>query len=142
LLFVGHHHRHDFKTYTPNEEEPLGNEWRWAVWKRDRLVALEAQGEARFTTVQRECHGSRMRLNYETESGGWVRVELVHPPVTPPQPVEPFPGFGLDGVDVLVGDELSRVVTWNGSSDLSGLEGRQVSIRIHMSRARLYSVSI
>ena len=117
-------------------------EWRWALWKRDRLVAIEARAEARFTMAQRQCHGTQMRLNYETEAGGWVRVELVEPPVIPPTPVEPLPGYSLDDADPLVGDELSRVVTWNGRSDLSALKGRLVSIRIHMARARLYSLSI
>ena len=78
----------------------------------------------------------------EAEVGGWVRIELVEPPVTPPTPVEPLPGYGLDDADPLVGDELSRVVTWNGRSDLSELKGQNVSIRIHMARARLYSLFI
>ena len=143
LPFMGTHHRHDFKTYDNDEQSDASAvEWRWALWKHDRLVALEAQGEARFTMVQKLCHGTEMRLNYETERGGWVRVELVEPPVTPPEPVEPFPGYGLDDADPLAGDELSRVVTWNGRSDLSDLKDRLVSIRIHMARARLYSVFI
>jgi hypothetical protein len=144
LLFTGTSQRHDFHTYTSDggDAAPSRNDFRWAVWKRDRLVALEALAEARFTTVQRECHGSQMRLNYETETGGWVRVEIVQPPVTPPQPVEPFEGFGFDDADVLVGDELERVVTWKGSADLSTLAGRQVSLRFHLCRARLFSVSI
>lgn len=92
--------------------------------------------------VQRECHGSQMRLNFETEKGGWVRVELVHTPVTPPAPVEPFEGYGLAEADPMVSDDLSQVVTWKGSGDLSGLKGKDVAIRLHLSRARLYSVSI
>ena len=140
---MGCRNRHDFHTFRADGDAPArANDWRWALWKRDRLVALEATGEARFTMVQRECHGTRMRLNYETETGGWVRVELVHPPVTPPEPVEPFAGYGLDDAEVLVGDELSRVVSWKGREDLGALKGKLVSIRIHMSRARLYSVSI
>lgn len=95
ILFVGNPGRHDFRT-DPTDDRPYEpGEWRWATWKRERLVALEAPGEARFTTVQRNCSGAEMRLNYETETGGWVKVELVHPPVTPPKPVEPFPGFGV-----------------------------------------------
>ena len=140
LLFTGTRQRHDFQTHAAEENEP--NEFRWAVWKRDRLVALEALGEARVTMVAKHCHGAELRLNYETETGGWVRVELVHPPVTPPLPVEPFEGYGLDDADVLVGDELSRTVSWNGKTDLSDLNGRLVSIRITMARARLYSMSI
>ena len=143
LLFNGTKNRHDFLTYTAGgggEVEP--SEYRWALWKRDRLVALEALAEARFTTVQRDCRGGEMRLNYETETGGWIRVEIVQPPVTPPQPVEAFPGFGFDEADVLTGDELDRIVTWKGKSDLSEFEGQQVSLRFHLCRARLYSVSM
>ena len=140
---MGTHQRHDFKTFDYVEHaDASAVEWRWGLWKRDRLVALEAKGEARFTMVQRLCHGTQMRLNYETEKGGWLRVELVEPPGTPPEPVESFPGYGLNDADPLVGDELSQVVTWNGRSDLSELEGRLVSIRIHMARARLYSLFI
>ena len=144
LLFKGSRRRHDFPTFTldDGEEKPKCDHHHWAVWKRDRLVALEALGEARFTTVQRRCHGSQLRLNYETEAGGSVKVELVHSPVTPPKPVEPFPGFGIDQADPLVGDELGRVVSWQGKTDLSELKGQEVSLRFHLCRARLYSVSI
>ena len=55
--------------------------------------------------------------------------------------VASYAAFPSDS-DALVGDELSRVVTWNGRSDLSELKGRPVSIRIHMARARLYSLFI
>ena len=65
-----------------------------------------------------------------------------HPPVTPPKPVEPFPGYGEEDADILVGDELSHVVNWNSKTDLSSLTGREISIRIHMARAKLYSTSI
>ena len=92
--------------------------------------------------VQRVCHGSEMRMNFATERGGWVRVELVYTPQTPPQPVEAYPGFGLEEADPLVGDDLSRVVTWKGCGDLSSLKGKEVSIRIHMARARLFSIAI
>ena len=67
LPFQGTHHRHDFKTYDsdndPYQAETSSIEWRWALWKRDRLVALEAQAEARFTIVQRRCNGTEMHLN-------------------------------------------------------------------------------
>ena len=68
--------------------------------------------------------------------------ELVHTPQTPPQPVEAYPGFGLEEADPLVGDDLSRGVTWKGCGDLSSLKGKEVSIRIHMARARLFSIAI
>ena len=43
---------------------------------------------------------------------------------------------------MLAGDELARVATWRGSSDLSALRGRQVAIRLHMGRAKVFAVGM
>jgi hypothetical protein len=45
--------------------------------------------------VQKECHGTEMRLNYETETGGRVRVELGTRRFRRRRPVEPFEGYGM-----------------------------------------------
>ena len=92
--------------------------------------------------VQRPCAGKELRLNYRTEKDGWVKVELVNPPVTPPRPVQAFEGFGLDAAETLSGDELSRVVRWNGKSDLSMLRGKEVSVRLHLNRAKVFSTAL
>jgi len=122
---------------------------RWATWKRDRLVALEATGETRFTadnTAQlgQPCQGHQLRLKYKTESGGWLKVELVQPytPYAMIRPVSAFDGFGIEEADVLTGDELSKMATWKGKSDLSVFRDRSVSVRIHLSRAKLFSISL
>ena len=84
-----------------------------------------------------------MRLNFQTQKeGGWIKVELVESPATPAAPVRAIEGFGLEEADVLAGDEVSRVVTWKGESDLSSLRGRKISIRLHLARARVYSTEI
>ena len=48
----------------------------------------------------------------------------------------------MDACDALDGDNVSREVRWKGSGDLSALEGRQVSVRVRMAKARLYSLAI
>ena len=118
------------------------NEYRWALWKPDRLVALVAPAEGKFTTVERLCEGSEMRLNFQTEVGGWIRAALAHKPTTPPTVVEELDGFGMGDCDVLEGDEVSRVVTWKGKSDLSALKGREVSVRFSLARAKLFSLAL
>ena len=57
-------------------------------------------------------------------------------------PVQAIEGFGLEAADVLAGDELAGVATWRGSSDLSALRGRQVAIRLHMGRAKVFAVGM
>ena len=140
LMFCGNFDLHDW-----NNRYDAGkpSEWRWGLWKPDRLAALEAPEEGRVTLAERECRGHQLRLNYQTQKeGGWIKVELVDPPVSPPAAVKAIEGFGLEAADVLRGDEVSAPVTWKGNSDLSALKGRHISIRIHMARAKLFSTAM
>ena len=47
----------------------------------------------------------------------------------------PLTGFGVDDCDPLVGDELARVVTWRGRSDVSSLGQRNVRLRFQLKDA-------
>ena len=93
-----------------------------------------------MTTIGRPCHGSELRINFRTKRSGWVKVELVTPPTLPISETKTLEGFGADAADVLMGDELDRVVTWNGKSDLSALKGMAISVRLHMARAEVFSL--
>ena len=140
LMFIGQYDLHDWGDRYQPERRP---EWRWARWKRDRLVALEVPVAGQVTLVERECSGQELRLNFQTQKeGGWIKVELVEPPSSPASPVRAIRGFGLEEADVLAGDELSRAATWKGSSDLSSLRGRKVSIRLHLARTKVFSTAM
>lgn len=140
LMFHGSYDLHDWGNRYDGDKPP---EWRWARWKRDRLVALQAAAEARVTLVERECQGIELQLNFKTQKeGGWIKVELVEPPTSPATPVKAIKGFGLEMADPLTGDEVSATVTWRGKSDLAPLKGKQVSIRVYMARAMLFSTAM
>ena len=140
LMFIGQFDLHDWGERRDPGRKP---DWRWATWKPDRLVALEAPVEGRVTLVERQCQGRELRLNFQTQKeGGWIKAELVEPPNSPATPVKAFDGFGLAEAEALVGDELSRTVTWKGNSDLSALRGRKVAVRLHMARAKVFSTAI
>ena len=66
----------------------------------------------------------------------------MHSPSTPPTPLAELEGYGMADCDVLEGDEVSRVVTWKGSGDLSRLKGREICVHIRMSRAKLFSIAL
>ena len=117
-------------------------EYRWALWRPDRLVALEAPNEGQFTTVERICQGKDLRLNFQTEPGGWIKAAMAHKPTTPPTPVEELAGFGMEECDPLEGDQVSQVVSWKGRTDLAALEGRHASVRVRMMRAKLFSIAL
>ncbi len=112
------------------------------MWKRDRLVALEAPIEGKATTIARICQGRELRLNFQTNRAGWIKVEIVTPPTEPNKSIDALEGFSLAEADALSGDELDQVVTWNGKSDLSSLRGKQLALRLHMARAKVFSVAI
>ncbi len=142
LPLLCYYQRHDGGgAFLSSAERPL-SEYRWALWKPDRLVALEAPVEGQFSMVERLCQGVVLRLNFKTEQGGWIKVGLAHRPTTPASPLEELEGFGLEDCEVLDGDHVSRVVTWKGRSDLAALKGRDLSLRFHLARARLFSVAI
>lgn len=130
-----------FRRHDGGAETAAHPEWRWAIWGADRLVALEAPVQGKVTLVEQTASGKELLANYATAKGGWLKIELVRTPSTPASPVEAFEGFGLADADPLVGDERAGVATWRGRSDLSALAGRKVSVRITMSRAKLFSIS-
>lgn len=138
--FHGNYHLHDWAGWP--DAEQVDGEFRWARWPRERLCAIEAHEHGGFTTIERECQGDRLRLNFKTEKGGWIRVAIAERPGTPPTPVRELQGFELDSCDILSGDELAREVTWKGNGDLSSLSSRSISVRFEMVKTSLFSFSI
>lgn len=139
LPLVGHQRRHHF--LERGSIYPEDGEFLWATWQEDRLAGLEASAEGEVVLVQRTCAGQEMRLNYRTAKDGWIKVELVEQPHSPPRPIEAFPGFGLDAAEILQGDELARVVRWNNKSDLAVLRGEEVAVRLHMYKAKVFATA-
>ena len=42
----------------------------------------------------------------------------------------------------MTGNDRSRVVQWNGSGDLSGLKDKDVSLRLHLHKAKIFSLAL
>lgn len=78
--------------------------------------------------------GDKLVINYSTSSIGHVRVEIQD------AAGKPIPGFTLADCDEVVGDEISRTVTWGDSSDVSSLEGKPVRLHFEMKDSDLYSI--
>lgn len=140
LPYIGFNNKHDFRQR--GEKYPEDGEFRWASWLEDRLVGLEASEEGRVTLIQRECRGKEMRINFCTEKDGWIKVELVNPPGTPPKEVNAISGYSKEETEPLTGDELSKAVKWNGKSNLASLKGKDISVRIHMFKAKIFSTAL
>ena len=101
----------------------------------DGFTSLNAQydgGEMRTRPFTFE--GDELELNYSTSAAGSIRVELQDANGLP------LPGRGLDDSVELIGDEIERVVAWEGGSAVGGLAGKPVRLRFVMKDADVYSL--
>jgi hypothetical protein len=87
-----------------------------------------------FTTKPLVFSGDKLQLNYSTSAAGSLQVEIQHADRTP------FPGFGLEDMDPLFGDELDRLVKWKGGGDLSAFIGIPVRFRFRLKDADLFAL--
>ena len=108
---------------------------RRGVLRLDGFVSLKApyQGGSMVTRTL-EFSGSNLVLNYATSAAGSIRVEIQD------GNGRPLSGYGLEDCAVIYGDEVERVVTWKGSSDLKQLSGREIRLKFELKDADLYSL--
>jgi hypothetical protein len=78
--------------------------------------------------------GRELSINFATSAAGGIRVELQRSDGTP------IPGFTRGDAVEQIGNEIDRVVTWQGGSDLSSLAGQPIRICFVMHDADLYSM--
>lgn len=80
--------------------------------------------------------GRELEINYSTSAAGEIKIEL--------QDVNgvPIQGFTLNDAQQVIGNEISRIVQWNGNSNLQSLISKVVRLRIVMKDADLYSLRI
>lgn len=77
--------------------------------------------------------GKELEINYATSAAGSIRVELRD------EAGNPLEGYTLNDCQEMIGNEIRRVVTWKGKSDVSPLAGKVVRLRISMKDSDLYS---
>ncbi|MBN2309981.1 MAG: hypothetical protein JXR94_13485, partial [Candidatus Hydrogenedentes bacterium] len=78
--------------------------------------------------------GSELVLNYATSAAGSIWVELEDASGAP------IDGFSQADADEIIGDEIERVVSWKGASDVSALAGKPIRLRFVMKDADLYAI--
>ena len=96
------------------------------------LHAPHSGGE--MVTKPVSFEGGNLVVNYSTSVAGDVRVEIQD------EYGKPLPGFTLAEAEQLIGDEIARVVTWRGQSNVGELAGTPVRLRFVMRDADVYSM--
>jgi len=102
--------------------------------RTDGFVSLNAPyagGECR--TKPLEFSGKQLTINYATSAAGSVCVEIQD------QAGTPIPGFAQADADEIIGDEIARLVSWQGNTDVAPLARRAVRLRFILKDADLYS---
>lgn len=105
------------------------------VLRRDGFVSVRgAYTGGEFITPPMRFSGQRLVLNIDTSATGIARVELQDETGTP------LPGYALAECDLIhTANEINRVVTWHGRSEVGSLTGRPVRIRFSLRDADLYA---
>ena len=101
----------------------------------DGFVSVQAPlkgGQLITRAIQFE--GQDLVINYSTSAAGSVRVEIQDGRGIP------LEGFTVNDCDEIYGDELERVVTWKGSSDIGRLAGQTIRLRFELKDADLFSL--
>ena len=78
--------------------------------------------------------GRELRVNYATSAAGSLQLEIQD------SEGKVIPGFAATDCPEIIGDEIERVVSWKGGSDLSGIAGQTIRLRFVMKDADLYSL--
>lgn len=124
----------------PNQRErgdgqPIIAQLRRGTLRLDGFVSINAPyvgGE--MVTRPFTFEGRRLLLNVSTSAVGGVRVEVQD------ALGRPVSGYALSDADEIWGDEIERLVSWQGSADLGKLAGNPVRLRFVMRDADLYSI--
>lgn len=105
------------------------------VLRRDGFVSVRADWRGgEFTTPPLRFAGRRLLLNINTSATGVARVAVLD------AEGKPIPGFALEDCDIIhTANEINRVVTWQGRSDLGALAGRPVRLRFVMRNTDLFA---
>ncbi|MFN0172734.1 MAG: hypothetical protein ACKV22_40660 [Bryobacteraceae bacterium] len=127
--------RHDSAFQKPDE----GGGAALATFKRDRFASLETgeagSGFCRVVTKPFIVRHPKLYLNATTWSEGSIRVEALT------RDWQPIPGFSEGQAMGIRGDALDHPVRWKGNSDAGGLVDKEIRLKFHMTRARIYAMT-
>ena len=86
-----------------------------------------------MTTKPFTFAGDELEINYATSAAGSIRVELQD------EAGAPISGYTAKDCRELIGDEIERVIAWEGRSSIGALAGKAVRLRFTMRDADIYS---
>ena len=102
--------------------------------RTDGFVSLHAPyAGGQCITRPLRFEGTSLELNVSTSAAGSVWVEIQD------ENGNRIAGHALDDCDEIVGDSVTRTITWNGNADLSALVGKVVRLRFVLKDADVFA---
>jgi hypothetical protein len=103
----------------------------------DGFVSVQAPlSGGQFVTKPIVFAGKQLLLNFSTSAAGSLRIQIQD------DNGKAVPGFTLADSEEIFGDDVERVVSWNGRSDVGHLAGKPVRLRFVLKDADLYSIRV
>jgi hypothetical protein len=115
---------------------PYMGEYHWAIWERDRLVALCAHDRGEFSLPPLIPHQNRLLLNLKTEQVGEVYAQLSD------EKGNTIKGYSFEDCDPIRGDHPEIAVTWRGNPGMPPTAGKPIIINFRMYAARIYTLQV
>lgn len=115
-------------------------------WPDNRLRRLSIRPWG-FSSINAGCRGgevltkpltfdgSELRINFSTSAAGSIRIELRDAGNN-----KAIPGYALDDMDPVYGDQLDFPVSWKGRGNVGALAGRPVILRFELRDADVFSI--
>ncbi|GAA5221869.1 hypothetical protein [Membranihabitans marinus] len=101
----------------------------------DGFASLEAGFEGgTVVTKPFTFDGKELEINYSTSAAGSVMIEIQD------ENGSPISGFEMEDCQEIIGNEISRIVSWKNSTDVSALVGKTIRLKISMKDADLYAL--
>ena len=105
------------------------------TYRIDGFVSVQAAlSGGELVTKPLIFKGEELVINFSTSAAGSTRVEIQD------EQGKPINGFSLAESPEIYGDEIERVVTWEGGSDVGKLAGKAVRLRFVLRDADLFSI--
>jgi len=100
----------------------------------DGFVSADAAwGGGELVTPPIIFNGNRLVLNVDASAMGACRVGLLD------AAGNDIPGLSVEACDILYGNAVNKLVTWNGTGDLAAWSGQPVRLRFMMRATKLYA---
>jgi hypothetical protein len=114
--------------------QPTGHLRRYSL-RIDGFTSINGgYGGGTVTTKPFTFSGDNLEINYSTSAAGEMRVEIQD------EQGNPIPGFSMKDAQMLIGNEISKTVSWKGGSSLASLRSKPVRLHVYLKDADLYSI--